>query len=421
MEFLYGKSKVTIDIPEDTMCIEKKLMETIQDVQGDVRRALEAPISSRPLVEIARGKKHAVIVVSDHTRPVPNAQILPPILSALDKAGVDDITILVATGIHAPMTKEAHEEILGVDMVAKYRVINHNALNMDEMAYLGKTPELGIPVYVNRLYMQADLKILTGLIEPHFMAGYSGGRKSVCPGICAFETVKYMHAPSILESPYATNGEIERNPFHQQAMWVAETAGVDFILNVVLDDQKRVSGVFAGDLKLAHAKGTEMVRRTSMIPVSQKVDLVVTSNGGYPLDRNYYQTVKGLVSAAEILEEGGRILMVSRCSDGLGSIPFCEGLELLKKIGDWDAYICHISDMAHYQIDQWEVEELVKVLRKAKIFLYSELSHDQTQLGFAQKVSSLEQAQQMIEEAAIQGEKIAAIPEGPYVVPVIGG
>jgi nickel-dependent lactate racemase len=415
-EIIYGTGEKLLELPEGVTVIRKKRVPAIESPERHIAGVLEKPIESAPLLSIARGKRDAVIAVSDNTRPVPNGLLLPPILKTLEEAGVGRIRILIATGLHKPLSSEAIEEILGSDIVSKYEVINHDALS-ENVSYLGETRRLRFPIYINREYVQADLKILTGLIEPHFMAGYSGGRKSICPGIASVETVKHMHSAKVLESPYAASCVIDENPFHIEALEIAERAGCDFILNVVLNDLKEISGVFGGDLVGAHKEGMAFAHSHSIVSTKRRFKVVITGNGGYPLDRNYYQTVKGLVNCLGILEDEGEILMLSECSDGLGSEYFRAGLGRLREFGNFDAYIDHISDIRNFEIDQWEVEELVKVLRKARIKIYTELPEDDCRLGFAQKVEDSSAYVREVFER-IRPEEVAVIPEGPYVVPV---
>lgn len=417
VELLYGRKKKEIEVPDSSVIIKKKNMPFFEDEESTilVKKSLKEPIGTKSLLKLSEGKKNACIVVSDNTRPVPNKIILPPILEILENAGVKDIKILIATGLHHPLDEKGIREILGKDLMEKYEVLNHDALDLSNMTYLGKTPVNEFPIYVNSVFLSSDLKILTGLIEPHFMAGYSGGRKSVCPGISSVETVKYMHSPMILESPYATNCIVEKNPFHIEASYIARKVGVDFIVNVVLNENKKISGVFSGDLEKAFMKGVEYARKYSETRIGEKFDVVVTTNAGYPLDRNYYQSVKGLVGALNIVKNGGKILIVTECSEGLGSENFKICLKKLKEIGDYDSYTRYISNMNNFVIDQWEVEELVKVLKKAEVYVYSEgLKDEDWELTFSNRVTDL---QKQIDEFVSAGLKIAIVPEGPYTIP----
>lgn len=425
VHFLYGKTGIDVDIPDKNLVsvVHKPNMPVIDCPEKAVERAIADPIGVLPLGELAKGKETACIVVSDITRPVPNKVILPPILRCLEASGIarDNITILIATGIHRPNLGNELIEILGEDIVEKYHIINHYSQNIDDMVYLGQTSISRIPIYINKHYVQSDLKILTGLIEPHFMAGYSGGRKSICPGISSIETVKYMHMPGVLEHPNATNCIIEGNPFHIEATEIAEKAGVDFIVNVVIDEQRYISGVFCGELKAAHAAGVAFADKYSRVilnDIKRPADIVITSTAGYPLDKTYYQTVKGLIGALNVIKDGGTVIMLSECSEGLGSHFFVEVLKQLKAIGDYEAFIKHISHMENFIVDQWEVEELVKALRKINIMLYS-LDFDNFDLTFAIKITS---PQEGIERALkLHGDNasIIAIPEGPYVIPYL--
>lgn len=417
IELLYGKGKKEIELPDSVTVIRKKEMPFLEDGKAfeAVLKSLNEPLGAPPLFEIAKMKDSACVIVSDNTRPVPNKILLPPILEILERAGIKEIKIIVATGLHHPLDENGLKEILGEEILGRYEIINHDALDFENMTYLGETPVNGFPIYVNSHFLKSDLKILTGLIEPHFMAGYSGGRKSVCPGISSVETVKYMHSPHILESPYATNCIVDKNPFHIEATHVAKKAGVDFIVNVVLNEAKKISAVFAGDLEFAFEKGVEYARKYSEAKIGKKFDLVITTNAGYPLDRNYYQSVKGLVGALNIIKEGGKIIIVTECSDGLGSENFRICLQKLKEFDSYDSYIEYISKMENFVIDQWEVEELVKVLKKAEVYVYSDgLKEDDWEITFAKRIIDL---QEQINNFLRNDIEVAVIPEGPYTIP----
>ncbi|MBZ4666558.1 nickel-dependent lactate racemase [Mahella sp.] len=423
--FLYGKTGINVDIPDKNIVgvVRKHTMPIVNNADKAIEEAIFNPIASLPLYELAEGKHTACIVVSDITRPVPNKLLLPPILRCLETAGIskDDITILIATGIHRPNLGDEMIELLGQDIVDNYRVINHYSQKMDDMSYLGQTSINNIPIYVNKYYVQSDLKIITGLIEPHFMAGYSGGRKSICPGISSIETVKYMHMPGILEHPKSDNCVVEGNPFHIEATEIAKKAGVDFVANVVIDENRQISGIFCGELEAAHAAGVAFADKYSRVilsDVSRPVDIVVTSTAGYPLDKTYYQTVKGFIGALNVIKDGGTIVMLSECSEGLGSMSFVDVLKQLKVINDYDAFIEPISHIESFTVDQWEVEELVKALKKVNIMLYSS-DFDNFDLTFASKITSPEEGIARALEMHGEDAAILAIPEGPYVIPYL--
>ncbi len=421
IHLLYGKKGIDVEIPEKNLgkIIRKKEMPRINDPKERVKDALAHPIGTPPLKEIAKGKKTATIVISDITRPVPNKTILPPLLEDLEEAGIEKnkITILIATGIHRPNVGDELIELIGEEIAGKYKVINHDAMDLSQMKYVGKTGD--IPIYINKYFLDADLKILTGLIEPHFMAGFSGGRKSVLPGIASFETVKYYHSPYILESPYAKNLTLKNNPFHEGATKIAKLVGVDFILNVVIDESRNIGGIFAGDLEKAYEKGVGFAKLYSNIEIEDKVDLVITTSAGYPLDKTYYQTVKGLVGVLDILKSNGMIIIASECSEGLGSKYFRDVLIELKEMGNYDSFMKRLYDMERFVPDQWEVEELVKVLRVTEgIYMYSSLSNEDQELTFTHKIESIEDGLKIAQNIFGEDIKAIVIPEGPYVIPL---
>lgn len=392
---------------------------SLKNVEEKIRELLDNPIASPPLKEIARGKKKACVVISDVTRPVPNKLILPPLLSYIEEAGIkrENILILVATGLHRPNIGEELERIVGRNVMKNYRIENHIARDKSQQKYLGMTKR-GTEIWINKLYIEADLKILTGLIEPHFMAGYSGGRKSICPGLAGVDTVKIQHGPHFLEHPNADNGIIEGNPFHEEALEIAKKVGVDFILNVTINKEREVTGIFAGDLEVAWEKGVRFIEQFVKVGIDEPVEVVLTHGGGAPLDATYYQTVKGMVGALPILKPGGTIIIASSCSEGVGSEEF---RNLLYKSESLEMAVQRMYDPANFIIDQWEVEELAKVYKKAKdVYLYTDgLSEEEIRRCFAKPVGDLEKTIMNVLENYGKEAKLAVISEGPYIIPFI--
>lgn len=420
----YGRRKIPADFPDEKIggILKKKEMPYLDDPWSTLMESLRNPIASPPLEEISKGRKSACIVISDNTRPVPNEFLLKGILDVL-KNNVPKIKILIANGLHKELNENQIKELVGEDIFENFEILNHNALKKEDLVYIGNTPR-GFPIYINKNYIESDLKILTGLVEPHFMAGYSGGRKSICPGISGYETIKFFHSPMLLESPKADNCVVEKNPLHEEATYIAKKVGVDFIVNVAIDSEKRVSRIFSGDLEKAWYEAVKYVSKYSEVPLNEKYDIVVTTNGGYPLDRNYYQTVKGLVAGVRALKKEGILIIVSECADGLGSEYFRKSLQILKEIGDYDRYINYISNPKNFLVDQWEVEELVKVLKvTSKIFMFSGgLNPEDWEYTFTQKIESVEEGIEESLKIMGKGSKILIIPEGPYVIPkIIGG
>ena len=417
VEMRYGTGTLPIEIPDKNVVRVLEISDSIPlpDEDGAVRKAIAAPIDSAPLAELAEGRESACIVISDITRPVPNKVILPPMLETLEATGIprEKITILIATGIHRPNNAEELEIMVGRDIMETYRIVNHFSQKPETHTYLGKT-ESGTPVYIDKTYLESDLKIITGLIEPHLMAGYSGGRKAICPGIASVETMKVMHGPELMEHPKSAVGILEGNPFHREATKIALMAGVDFNLNVAIDKERRITGVFAGDMVESHRVGAEFVEQQARVTLPAPADAVVVSSAGYPLDSTFYQAVKGLLTAVEIVKQGGSILLVAACSEGIGSKPFTD---LIFKTDDLTAFVQGLYNPANFVIDQWQLEELAKVARKADIYFYTDgIPYHQRAKLF---VHPLKHAQEGIEEILNQyGEdaQIAVIPEGPYVL-----
>lgn len=414
----YHKTGLHVRIPDENVVAVLNMRDTppLDDPVKATREALVRPVAGPPLETIARGRRNACVVVSDITRPVPHDIILPPLLECLERSGLPpaDITILVATGLHAPMAAEQLRETLTGDVVDRYPVVSHVARNDNEQTDLGFT-STGIPIRVDRRYVASDLKVLTGLIEAHFMAGYSGGRKLVAPGLVGVETIEHLHGPGILEHSNATTGVLDGNPLHQAALEIARRAGVDFILNVAMDEDRRVTGVFAGELDQAHRQGVRHVDGMVVATVEEPVDIVVTSSAGYPLDTTFYQAVKGMVGVLDILKEGGSIIIAAGCADGIGSTEF---EDLLRRTTDIDAFIHSIQQPGVFTIDQWEIEELVKALKKGRVFLYTDsLGDDDVRDCLVEPIPSVEAGIARALKRHGAGATIAVVPRGPYVIP----
>jgi len=416
----FGKGLIEVEIPRKNFVetVEMGSIPLIDDPVLAVTKSLEDPIGSQPLREIAKGKRNACIVVFDITRPVPNSIILPPILKVLHEAGisVDDITLLIATGLHRPNLGDELVCMMGEDICNKYNIVNHDARNIESHKFLGFT-ERGIQIEVDRTFLEADLKILTGSIEPHFMAGFTGGRKGICPGISSINTIRGAHGPKILEPEEAKSGNLEGNPLHEMATEISRKAGVDFICNVVLNKDRKVIGVFSGDPEEAYIKGVEFSKKVTEIRCKQQVDVVLTTNGGYPLDVTLYQAVKGMVGALPLVKNGGTIIIASECSEGLGSKEFSE---LLRTTTDLEAFVRKLYDNNYFVIDQWEVEELAKAKRKADIIVYSTgIRNEDFPSHLIEKTTNLNES--ILRALAKYGENmtISVIPDGPYVIPKV--
>jgi nickel-dependent lactate racemase len=419
VQLFYGEGELPLEIPDGVShsIIERPGEPPLGDPGRALEQKLSRPTNSLPLHELARGKNRAIIVVSDNTRAVPNEVLLPRIIERIDSE-VQEIVILIANGLHGPVPPDEIGRLVGEEIAKSFPVMNHCALSSRSHAYLGVSPR-GIPITLNKTFTESDLRILTGSVEPHFRAGYSGGRKSVCPGIAGRRTIQLLHSPSLLESPRASYCVLDGNPVHAEATWIAREADVAFIVNVALNKEKEISNVVAGDLEEAWFECVNHASRYSEVAVAGKSDIVITSNGGYPLDRNFYQSVKGLVAAARILKKGGVIVMASECRDGLGSEGFAASLRKLQAFGDLNAYIDWISREENFGLDQWQVEQLVKVLRVSRnIFLLAAgLSDEEHALTLTQRIHSLEEGVERARTLIGGVGAITVMQEGPYVIP----
>ena len=413
----YGRVGMEVDLPSDRVVrtLAYKDATPLADPVQALEEALARPRGTRPLAELARGKSSACVVICDITRPVPNELILTPLLKTLEASGIprDRITLLVATGLHRPNLGDELVEMVGERIASEYRIENHYGERLEEHTYLGDSPR-GVPIWIDSRYIEADLKITTGLIEPHLMAGFSGGRKVICPGIAALETVKVWHSPKFLEHPRADCGMLEGNPVHEENTWIAKKAGCDFIVNVVIDDQRRPLAFFAGDMEEAFYAGADFVQGVVRDTVPEPVDIVVTSCAGYPLDTTFYQAVKGLTGALPIVKEGGTIIMAASLSEGIGSAPF---QRLFEENPSLEIFMERILGQDYFVMDQWQLEELAKVRRKAKVKLVSDgLDAETINRLFVESAPSVEEAVAASLDEYGPDATIAVIPKGPYVL-----
>ncbi|MBP7691248.1 MAG: nickel-dependent lactate racemase, partial [Anaerolineales bacterium] len=355
VQLAYGRSGLTIDLPEPVDVIAAPAVPGLPDEAGALRQALRQPIQSAPLAARVKPGDRVVIAHSDITRATPNDRILPILLAELEAAGVRraDITLLNALGTHRPQTPAELRTMLGLAVVENYRCLQHDAYADADLVALGATP-FGHPVRVNRHFMEADVRILTGFIEPHFFAGFSGGPKGVLPALAGAESVLTNHGQAMIAHPQATWGVLEGNPIWEEMRAAALAARPDFLLNVTLNAQREITGVFAGDLLAAHAAGCAFVRAQAMVPVAAPYDIVITTNSGYPLDQNLYQTVKGLSAASRIVRAGGTIIMAAACEDGLPDHG--RYAELLRTGGSPQGVLALLAQPGFTAQDQWQVQ-----------------------------------------------------------------
>jgi len=418
---MYGKSGLELDLPADidVTLIQKMAMPVLPDPAAAMLAAFTNPVKCKSLQEEAKHCRSCCILICDITRPVPNGVILVPLVRQLLEAGMAPgaITILVATGLHRPNEGEELRELVGSDWVLNtVTVANHFARREEDHQYLGTTSS-GIEVAIDRRFVEAELRIVVGLVEPHCMAGYSGGRKIVAPGIAYEKTIRTFHSARVLEHPKVANCVIEGNPLHEAQIEIVRMVGKCLAINTVIDEERRISFVNFGEIEVSHLEAVAFVRPYAEIDIKRKFKTVVTSSAGYPLDKTYCQTIKGMVSPLDILEPDGDLIIVSACSEGVGSVEYARAQECLTKLGP-KMFMQGIMNKRYAEIDEWPTEMQVRAMNKARIYLYTEgLSKNQRALTGVNLIDSPVAA--ILDSVKAHGDRrIAVIPEGPYVIPL---
>lgn len=413
----YGKTFLQFNTEKfpDAQIITPKEIHTEEEQKQIIRRALEHPIASKSLKELTKDVKKIVIITNDNTRPMPSKITLPEIVNSFyHDERYYDITILIATGLHREMTEDEKIQQYGEDICSRFPVINHKAKDDDQLVSLGKM-STGNELFINRLIVESDLVISEGFIESHFFAGFSGGRKSILPGVSGAKTIMGNHRPENIASPCATGANLCGNPIHQECTEAAQKAKLAFILNVALDQDKKIIQAFAGDPVEAHRVGCEFVKESMSVDVRQ-TDIVVTTNNGYPLDRNLYQTVKGIDTASKVAKEGGVIVVAAQCMDGVGHQKFAD---LILSCQTVDELYDQMS-VSPSMIDKWQVQVLAKALKKQKIILISEgISKELAEKLFFIHADSLDDALEKAIELKGTEASISVMPDGPVIIPVV--
>ena len=416
VRLLYGRGRLEVRLPAGCKAtvIEKPPMPVIEDPMAGVATALDGG----GLSAAAAGARSACILICDITRPVPNRLFLRPLIERLEGAGVprDAIAVLVATGLHRPNLGDELAEVVGDPWVLeRVRVENHYARNDEDHVDLGRTRR-GTAIRLDRRFVEADLRIATGLVEPHFMAGYSGGRKVIAPGVAHAETITTFHNHRFMSDPCAENCVLEGNPLHREQMEILERIGGALALNTVIDDCRRLAFVNFGECRESHLEAVAFVRRYAEVTLPRRFATVVTSAAGYPLDKTYYQTVKGMVGALGVLEDGGDLIVASECSEGFGSMEYRDAQRRLVEQGP-DGFLAGISGKPHADIDEWQTQMQTRSLARGRISLFTEgLPASDHALTGVTHIPSVEEA---VAESMERHRDlcVAVIPEGPYVVP----
>ena len=445
----YGKSGLEIALRDDINVdvIEPRYIQGLSDAAGAVREALRHPVASKPLRERVRTSDTVAIVVNDITRATPYDLLLPVLLDELSHVPDDHITILVATGTHRPTTEAELSTLLGHEAVGRFRIVQNNAQDRDSHALVGTTHS-GNAIWVHREYLKSDLRILTGFIEPHIFAGFSGGGKACLPGMTLLETTLRNHCPAHIDHPKATWGVTQGNPIREEIQEAARMAGPGFLLNVAMNRDKAVTEIFAGDIEKAHEQGCESVRKTAMVRVSAPYDIVITSNSGYPLDLNLYQSVKGMSAAAQIVRKGGAIILAADCWDGIPDhgeykrllfdaqgpahllarvrgIPDC-GLRISDcglngtAVKNPQSAIPNPKSQGLLCQDSWQAQIHASICEKATVHLFSDHLSDEdiTRAMLTPCRDIAARVDQLIDVYGPEAS-IAVMPEGPLTIPYL--
>ena len=416
----FGRGELPVDLPADAdvTMVEKAGLTPLADPAAAIVAELAAPPAGAPLAELARGRERACVLICDRTRPVPNAVILPPLIRALAAGGIpaERVTVLVATGLHAPPDAAERRLLVGDDpALAGVIVASHDARDDDAHADLGATA-CGTRVRLDRRFVDADLRLVVGLVEPHFMAGYSGGRKLVTPGVAHAETITRIHSHAFLGQPEATTGVLDGNPLHEELTAIADGLAPIYAVHTVLDEQQAPCSFHFGEVTASHAAAVRFFRASGEVALPRRFRTVITSAAGYPLDATYYQTVKAAVGVLGVAAPGARVFIAAACDEGFGSPEFAQAQDRLVTLGP-DAFLAEVRARRHALIDEWQTVMLLRATATCGVTLFTEgLAEAERRLTAVDLTTSLGEA---VRDWLDTGDDraVAVVPEGPYVLP----
>lgn len=413
---LYGKEGLTINVPDGAVIVEPKNMKGLDNEEGAVLAALRNPIGSAPLREMVKETDTVAIVISDITRPTPNEKLVPWLIKELPHVPLENFVIINGTGTHRDQTREEFVQMLGEWVVDNIRVINNNCHDKETLVNVGKS-RFGCDVYLNKDYVEADFRIVTGFIEPHFFAGFSGGPKGIMPGIAGIETIMTFHNARMIGDPLATWGNMINNPVQDMTREINGLCKPHFMLNVTLNKEKDITEVFAGELYQSHDAGCDYVKEHTMIKSDHRYDVVITSNSGYPLDQNLYQAVKGMSAAHKIVKKGGAIICAAECSDGLPNHGnYAEILQMRKTPQE---ILDMINDAEFKMFDQWQVQKQAVIQVWADVFVYSTLSEEEVNKALFKPTKDIEQTLEELKKKYGENMTVAVLPLGPLTIPYV--
>lgn len=416
VKLAYGRTGLTVKVPDEAVIIEPCHLEKLADDKAAVMAALRQPIGTPPLADMVKKDQTVAIVISDITRPTPNHKLVPWLMEELSHVPRENFVIINGLGSHRANTRDELIQMLGQEVVETVRVINHDAFTDSELIKVGVN-SYGSNVFFNKAYLECDFKITTGFIEPHFFAGFSGGPKGICPGIAGIRTILDFHNAKMVGHPLSTWGTIDGNILQGAATENCLMAKPDFMLNVTLNGDKEITNVFAGDVIKAHRTGCEFVKEHAMYAVDASFDVVLTTNSGYPLDQNLYQTVKGMSAANQIVKPGGAILAVSECSDGLPSHGNYAKILQMRSTPQELLDLINGEDFSVF--DQWQVQVQALIQTKAECYLYSTLDPETVRKALLTPVDNVEAAVNSLLQKFGPGARLAVLPLGPLTIPYV--
>jgi len=418
VQLAYGQGYLPVEFPKDrTTVIEPSHVPGLKDERAGILNALENPISTRPLREWIKPGDNVCVLFTDITRATPNERVIPWLLDYLADVPREKITLINQLGTHRPNTPAELEQMLTPAVTRYYRVLNHEPENPEALVQLGVTRN-GAPALLNRQFVEADVRIVTGFIEPHFFAGFSGGPKGIMPGVAGLETVVSNHGAKNIGNPNSAFGVTEGNPIWEEMRDIALRAGPSFVLNVSLNDQRQITGVFAGDLLAAHKVGCEFVRKSAMQKFDAPFDIVVTTNSGYPLDLNLYQAVKGMSAGARVIKPGGTLIIACECREG---VPAGSSFnELLRSASNPEQILSLLASPGFQRPEQWQAQIQAIIQRNARVLLYSSLPDDVVRQAHLAPCHDIGQTVNSLLRQNGNGGKIAVLPQGPLTIPYLG-
>jgi len=416
VQLAYGRTGLVVEVPDDAIVIEPTYVPGLPDETGALVNAMRHPLGASSLRRAVGSGQTVAISVCDVTRPMPSARVMPVVLKELSGIPDERIVILIATGTHRANTDAELREMLGDEIVDRYRVVNHNAFDAETNMHVGETTG-GIPVSLDREWVESDFKITTGFVEPHFFAGFSGGPKMVAPGLAAFETTVELHGARLIGDPRSTWGVTKGNPIHDAIREIAAMTGVDFSVDVTINRDSRITSVYAGEMLQVHAAACDVSRRIAMQGVRERFDVVLTTNSGYPLDQNLYQCVKGMSAASQIVRDGGTIVCAGECSDGIPAHG--EYGKLLASRDSPEALLEMIAAPGYAHRDQWQVQLQAQIQQRARVYVKSGLPADQIEAAHFIPADDVEQTVVESLKRHGPGSTLCILPEGPQTIPYV--